>query len=66
MPNTGFITVGQAAKALKVSRQRIHQLITDKQINGVVWMLEKWAVPEAEIKRIQQQRKHSNGNGNRK
>ena len=66
MASTGFITVGQAAKALNISRQRVHQLIDDKQIKGVIWMLEKWAIPEAEVERVVKERKKSNGNGKRK
>lgn len=65
MNSTGFITVGQASKRVGVTRQRIHQMIAEKQINGVIWMLERWAIPDAEIKRVckERQAKPPNGNG---
>lgn len=67
MPSTtGFITVGQAAAMLDVTRQRIHQLMKDKQIVGVIWMLERWAIPEAEVDRLAKERKKSTNNGNGK
>lgn len=54
----GFQTVGQAAKEIGVSRQAIHQMIQDKRIHAI-WMLEQWAIPDAEIERVKEQREKS-------
>jgi len=55
---TGFLTVGQAAKRLAVSRQTIHQMMKDQRIRGAIWMLERWAIPEVEIERVAHERAH--------
>lgn len=47
----GYLTVGQTAKEFKVSRQAIHQWIDSGYINAI-WMLEQWAIHEAEIERV--------------
>lgn len=51
----GFQTVGQAAKVIGVSRQAINQMIHDGRLHAI-WMLEQWAIPDTEIKRVKQQR----------
>ncbi len=51
----GFQTVGQAAKEIGVSRQAINQMIHDGRIHAI-WMLEQWAIPDAEIKRVKDRR----------
>lgn len=51
----GFQTVGQAAKEIGVSRQAINQMIHDGRIHAI-WMLEQWAIPDAEIGRVKEQR----------
>lgn len=51
----GYLKVGQAAKELDVTRQAIHQMIGDGRIHAV-WMLEQWAIHEAELKRVKEQR----------
>lgn len=51
----GFQTVGQAAKEIGVSRQAINQMIHDRRIHAI-WMLEQWAIPDAEVKRVKEQR----------
>lgn len=53
--NNGYQTVGQAAKAIGVSRQAIHQWIDSGYIHAI-WMLEQWAIHEAEVERIKQLR----------
>lgn len=54
----GFQTVGQAAKAIGVTRQAINQMIHDGRIHAI-WMLEQWAIPDTEIKRVKEQREKS-------
>jgi excisionase family DNA binding protein len=54
----GFQTVGQAAKEIGVSRQAINQMIHDGRIHAI-WMLEQWAIPDAEVKRVREQREKS-------
>lgn len=51
----GFQTVGQAAKAIGVTRQAVNQMIHDGRIHAI-WMLEQWAIPDTEIKRVREQR----------
>lgn len=63
--STGFLTVGQAALRLAVTRQRIHQLMKGRQLIGAIWMLQQWAIPEAEVNRLANERKN-NGNGKKK
>jgi len=53
---SGFLTVGQAAKRLKVTRQTVHQMIKDGRLRGAVWMLERWAIPEVEVDRVAKER----------
>ena len=53
---SGFLTVGQTAKRLKVTRQTVHQMIKDGRLRGAVWMLERWAIPEVEVDRIAKER----------
>ena len=53
---TGFLTVGQTAKRLKVTRQTVHQMIRDGRLRGAVWMLERWAIPEVEVDRLAAER----------
>lgn len=55
---SGFQTVGQAAKEIGVSRQAINQMIHDGRIHAI-WMLEQWAIPDAEIKRAKEHREKS-------
>ena len=47
----GYKTVGQTAKEFEVSRQAIHQWIDSGYIHAV-WMLEQWAIHDAEIERV--------------
>ena len=51
-----FLTVGQAAKRLKVTRQAIHWMIKHEHIRGAVFMLERWAIPEVEVSRLEVER----------
>lgn len=51
----GFKTVGQAAKKIGVTRQAINQMIHDGRLHAI-WMLEQWAIPDTEIKRVKDQR----------
>ena len=53
--NNGYQTVGQAAKAIGVSRQAINQMIHDGRLHAI-WMLEQWAIHEVEIQRVKEQR----------
>lgn len=48
----GFLTVGQTAKRLGVSRQTVHQMMKDGRLRGAIWLLERWAIPEAEVERL--------------
>lgn len=52
----GFKTVGQAANEIGVTRQAVNQMIHDKRIHAI-WMLEQWAIPSTEVKRVKDQRK---------
>jgi excisionase family DNA binding protein len=54
----GFQTVGQAAKVIGVTRQAINQMIHDGRLHAI-WMLEQWAIPDTEIKRVREQREKS-------
>ena len=54
----GFQTVGQAAKEIGVSRQAVNQMIHDGRIHAI-WMLEQWAIPDTEIKRVKERREKS-------
>lgn len=54
----GFQTVGQAAKEIGVTRQAINQMIHDGRLHAI-WMLEQWAIPDTEIKRVKRQREKS-------
>jgi excisionase family DNA binding protein len=56
--NGGYKTVGQAAKVLDVSRQAVHQMIGDGRLHAI-WMLEQWAIHEAELQRVKEQREKS-------
>lgn len=51
----GFKTVGQAAREIGVSRQAVNQMIHDERIHAI-WMLEQWAIPDTEVRRVKQQR----------
>lgn len=53
--NGTYLTVGQAAKTLGVSRQAVHQMINDKRLSAI-WMLERWAIFDAEIERVRKLR----------
>jgi len=54
----GYQTVGQTAKIFGVTRQAIHQWIDSGYIHAV-WMLEQWAIHEAEIERVKELRQQS-------
>lgn len=56
MKSNGFLTVGQAAKQLEVTRQTIHQMMKDGRLRGQIWLLERWAIPEAEVERVKELR----------
>ena len=64
-PMSDFLTMAETADTLGVSKQYIHQLIRSKPPKLVaVWMLGRWAIPRAEVKRIKrEQAKSTNGNG---
>lgn len=51
----GYQTVGQTAKTFGVSRQAIHQWIDSGYIHAV-WMLEQWAIHDAEVERVKELR----------
>lgn len=54
----GYLTVGQTAKEFGVSRQAVHQWIDSGYLNAI-WMLEQWAVHEAEVERVKELRNES-------
>jgi excisionase family DNA binding protein len=54
----GFKTVGQAAKTIGVTRQAVNQMIHDGRLHAI-WMLEQWAIPDAEIERVKENREKS-------
>ena len=56
MNGTKFLTVSQAADELGISRQAVQLMIEDERIHAL-WLLEKWAIPESEVKRIKKERK---------
>ena len=53
--SNGYLRVGKVAEELEVTRQAIHQMIGDGRIHAV-WMLDQWAIHEAEVKRVKEQR----------
>jgi excisionase family DNA binding protein len=56
--DNGYKTVGQAASEIGVTRQAVNQMIHDGRIHAI-WMLEQWAIHEAEIKRVKESREKS-------
>lgn len=51
-----MLTIPQAAKILRLSRQRVHKLVTDGRIRAKRFGL-TWAISEGAIKRFQKGRK---------
>lgn len=51
----GYLTVGQTAREFNVTRQAIHQWIDSGYLNAI-WMLEQWAIHEAEVERVRKVR----------
>lgn len=58
MNGTTFLTVAQAATELNVTRQAVQLMIEEQRIHALQ-ILERWAIPVAEVKRIKKER--SNG-----
>ena len=56
MNGTTFLTVTQAAEELGISRQAVQLMVDDKRIHAL-WIMERWAIPEAEVERIRAERK---------
>ena len=59
MTGTTFLTVAQAADELKLSRQGVQLMIDEGRLHALQ-ILERWAIPAAEVKRIKKERA-SNG-----
>lgn len=63
-----FLTVSQAADEIGITRQAVQQLIDSERLYAV-WMLERWAIPAAEVKKYKREKEQkkatvtTNGNG---
>jgi excisionase family DNA binding protein len=61
MNGTTFLTVAQAAKELNLTRQAVQLMIDEERIHALS-ILERWAIPVAEVKRVKKEKT----NGKRK
>jgi excisionase family DNA binding protein len=50
-----FLTVSQAADEIGITRQAVQQLIDSERLYAV-WMLERWAIPAAEVKKYKREK----------
>lgn len=51
----GYKTTGQTAEILGVTRQAVNQMIQEGRLHAI-WMLEQWAIHDAEVERVRKQR----------